>query len=47
MIDTMLIQFEYHVKGLPHIIQLFRNLGNKRKTSFLNGTRIYSILPFL
>jgi hypothetical protein len=47
MIDTILIQFEYHVKWLPQVIQFFRNLGNKIKTSFLNGTRIYLILPFI
>jgi hypothetical protein len=29
MIDTMLI--EYHVKWLPHIIKLYRILGDKGK----------------
>jgi hypothetical protein len=41
MIDTMLI--EYHVKWLPHVIKLYRILGDKRKNNFLNGTRIYLI----
>jgi hypothetical protein len=41
MIDTMHI--EYHVKWLPHIIKLYRILGDQGKNNFLNGTRIYVI----
>jgi hypothetical protein len=41
MIDTMLIA--YHVKWLPHIIKLYRILGDKIKINLLNGVKIYLI----